>query len=91
VANQHTPLECDRLEKANNTNRLTCADKPQWTKCYTCLLAQRNELLEALRQAASWNKNDIAGFDDITPTFEMLKERAKVIRATIAKAEGRGC
>ena len=53
------------------------------------LIAAAPELLAALRDALDWNANDLRTMDEITPDEAMLKARRKVLRAAIAKAEGR--
>lgn len=42
----------------------------------------------ALTHALEWNESDIAGYDDITPTLEMLTARRKVLKDAIRKAKG---
>lgn len=46
------------------------------------------ELLEALRQVQAWNASDMDGFDEITPSMDMLEARAQLIREAIAIGEG---
>lgn len=49
-----------------------------------------SDLLAALRKALDWSKSDLACYGEESPSDAMLKNRAKVLRAAIAKAEGRG-
>lgn len=48
-------------------------------------------LLEALREALDWNADDIRcnKREEIAPSADMLKCRAKVLRSAIAAAEGK--
>lgn len=43
--------------------------------------------LEAVRAALDRNAADLRGIDDITPNRAMLRARAKLLRAAIAKCE----
>jgi hypothetical protein len=44
------------------------------------------ELLEALDEVRVWNKQDIAGFEDISPDLRMLRARDRFLRKAIKAA-----
>lgn len=37
------------------------------------------EAYEALRHVQAWNNSDIKGFEDISPSLDMLKARRRVV------------
>jgi hypothetical protein len=57
------------------------------TQANARLIAAAPELLKALKAALEWSQSDIDGFEDISPTEEMLEARIDIIQAAIAKAE----
>ena len=44
------------------------------------------DLIDLLKEARTWNGQDIKAFEEITPNLKMLRARAKVLRAAVAIA-----
>jgi hypothetical protein len=50
-------------------------------------MAARRSLLSLLKEARSWNLNDLRAFDDASPSQAMLEARRRVLTQAIAAAQ----